>query len=168
MCAQEKFANSGRAASNRVAGVADAASIAAVTNAAFAIETFLEGMRTDAGRVLEMMRHGIFLVHAGRDEQLAASVYVETRGTRGYFGMLAVDPLYQGKGIGARMAKSAEDYCSERGCKVMDITVLSLRPELLPFYHRLGYQEIGTEDFHPLRPLKPGATCHSIVMSKRL
>lgn len=169
MCAQEKPSNFSDAGSRvRVASEADAASIAAVTNAAFAIETFLEGMRTDAQRVAEMIPQGTFLVCAGRDEQLVACVYVETRGARGYFGMLAVDPLYQGKGTGARMVRAAEDYCRDRGCKAMDITVLSLRPELLPFYHRLGYAEIGTEDFHPSRPLKADATCHSILMSKNL
>ncbi|MGH9740377.1 MAG: GNAT family N-acetyltransferase [Candidatus Acidiferrales bacterium] len=103
-----------------------------------------------------------------RDEQLLASIYLETRGARGYFGMLAVDPLHQGKRAGTRMVGAAEDYCRERGCKAMDITVLSLRPELLPFYHRLGYGEIGTEDFHPSRPLKSDATCYSILMSKSL
>lgn len=169
MGAQKKLADFPNAGSRvRVASEADAAPIAAVTNAAFAIETFLEGMRTDAQRVAEMMRQGIFLVCVGRDEQLFACVYVETRGARGYFGMLAVDPLYQGKGAGTRMVRAAEGYCRERGCKAMDITVLSLRPELLPFYHRLGYGEIGTEDFHPSRPLKAEATCHSILMSKNL
>lgn len=152
----------------RVAGEADAAAIAAITNAAFAIETFLEGMRTDARRLAEMMRLGEFLVAFERHNTLVASVYVETRGARGYFGMLAVDPMYQGKGFGARMVRAAEDHCRERGCTAMDITVLSLRPELLPFYHRLGYEESGTEEFRPSRPLKSDATCYSILLSKSL
>lgn len=152
----------------RVADEADAAAIAAVTNAAFAVETFLEGLRTDARRVAEMMGQGIFLVCAGKDSRIVASIYMETRGARGYFGMLAVDPLYQGKGLGARMVQSAEDYCRERGCAAMDITVLSLRPELLPFYHRLGYAETGTEEFRPSRPMRAGAECYSILMSKDL
>jgi hypothetical protein len=50
----------------------------------------------------------------------------------------------------------------------MDITVLSLRPELPPFYRRLGYLESGTEEFRPSRPLKSGAECYCIVMSKGL
>lgn len=152
----------------RLASGADAAAIASVTNAAFAIETFLEGLRTDARRLTEMMRAGNFLVAFGRGEQMVASVYVELRGARGYFGMLAVDPMFQGKGIGARMVRAAEDYCRDRGCKAMDITVLSLRPELLPFYHRLEYAESGTEEFRPSRQLKEGASCHSILMSKNL
>lgn len=152
----------------RVAVEEDAAAIAAVTNAAFAVETFLEGMRTDARRVVEMMRQGVFLVSAGKHEQVVASVYIETRGARGYFRMVAVDPLYQGKGLGARLVGAAEDYCRERGCTAMDITVLSLRPELLPFYHRLGYSETGTEEFRPSRPMRAGAECYSILMSKKL
>jgi GNAT superfamily N-acetyltransferase len=152
----------------REASDADAASIAAVTNAAFAVETFIEGVPTDAPRVAEMMRHGVFLAALDARERLVASVYVELRGARGYFGMLAVDPLYQGKKIGVRMVQAAEEYCRARGCKAMDITVLSLRPELLPFYHRLGYAESGTEEFHPSRPLKSDANCYSILMSKTL
>jgi GNAT superfamily N-acetyltransferase len=168
MGSRDKLAGVGGGAQVRVASEPDAAPIAAVTNAAFAVETFLEGMRTDARRVLEMMRQGVFLVCAGKDDQIVASIYMETRGARGYFGMLAVDPLYQGKGLGARMVQAAEDYCRERKCTAMDITVLSLRPELLPFYHRLGYAETGKEEFRPSRPMRAGAECYSILMSKNL
>ena len=50
----------------------------------------------------------------------------------------------------------------------MDITVLSLRPELPPYYRKLGYVETGTEEFHPSRPLKAGVECHCIRMTKVL
>jgi hypothetical protein len=50
----------------------------------------------------------------------------------------------------------------------MDITVLSLRTELPAFYHNLGYIETGTREFNPPHPLKAGAECHCIVMSKAL
>jgi ribosomal protein S18 acetylase RimI-like enzyme len=162
------FANADARVRVREASEADAASITAITNAAFEIETFIEGVRTDAQHVAEMMRTGTFLVAADPSKQIVASVYVEIRGARGYFGMLAVDPAYQGKGHGARMVRAAENFCRERGCAAMDITVLSLRPELLPLYHRLGYDESGTEEFHPSRPLKAGAECYCVVMSKDL
>jgi GNAT superfamily N-acetyltransferase len=168
MCALDHSGTFDAGVPVRVASEADAAAIASITNAAFAIETFLEGMRTDAARVADMMRLGEFLVALDRHHMLVASVYVEMRGVRGYFGMLAVDPMYQGKGFGARMVRAAEDHCRERGCQAMDITVLSLRPELLPFYHRLGYQESGKEAFHPTRPLKAGASCYSILLAKSL
>lgn len=139
-----------------------------VVNAAFAVETFLDGTRTDEERMAEMMSKGEFLLAEREGGRVVACVYTELRGERGYFGMLAVDPAEQGTGLGRRMVKSAEDYCRERGCKAMDITVLNLRPELPPFYRKLGYIETGTEAFRPSRPLRDGVECHCIVMSKEL
>jgi GNAT superfamily N-acetyltransferase len=136
-----------------------------VTNAAFAIESFLDGTRTDEERLIAMMQKGIFLV-ADHNGQVVASVYIEIRGLRGYFGMLAVDPAKQGTGLGRAMIEAAEDHCRREGCNAMDLTVLSLRPELPAFYRRFGYVETGTEKFHPSRPLKDGIECHCIVMSK--
>ncbi len=152
----------------RTATAADAASMIPVVNAAFAVETFIDGTRTDEERMSEMMRKGEFLLAERDSGRVVACVYTELRGERGYFGMLAVDPSEQGTGLGRRMVEAAEDYCRERGCKFMDITVLDLRPELPPFYRKLGYIETGTEEFHPSRPLRDGIECHCIVMSKTL
>ena len=151
------------------ATLAEVAAATPVINAAFAIETFLDGTRTDQTRIAEMMQEGEFLVASEVSSgRIVASVYTETRGERGYFGMLAVDPTWQGTGLGRKMVEAAEDHCRKHGCKHMDITVLSLRPELPPFYRKLGYAETGTEDFHPSRPLKSGVECHCIIMSKPL
>jgi GNAT superfamily N-acetyltransferase len=139
-----------------------------VVNAAFAIETFIDGTRTDDERMASMFQKGEFLLAEDGFGCVMACVYVERRGGRGYFGMLAVDPAQQGKGLGRIMVDAAEDYCRRQGCKFMDITVLNLRPELAPFYRKLGYAETGTEEFHPARPLKEGVECHCVVMSKAL
>jgi ribosomal protein S18 acetylase RimI-like enzyme len=152
----------------RIATVADISAMIPVINAAFAIETFLDGRRTDEGRLAEMTQTGDFLLGYDRSGELVASVYVEVRGTQGYFGMLAVSPSHQGQGLGRAMVETAEDHCRKQGCTAMDLTVLSLRQELPPFYSRLGYAETGTEEFHPSRPLKAGVRCHCILMSKTL
>lgn len=81
--------------------------------------------------------------------------------------MLGVDPTWQGKGLGGILTEAAEDFCRARGCMDMDISVLSPRRELPPFYRKLGYVETRTEEFHPV-PLKAGFECYSIVMSKKL
>lgn len=114
-----------------------------MVNAAFAIETFLDGQRTDQEHVLEMMKKGNFLVAEGVSGRLLAGAYVEPRASCGYFGMLAVDSSQQGTGIGHTMVEAAERHCLQHGCKRMEITVLSLRPELLPFYRKFGYKETG-------------------------
>jgi len=155
----------------RVATAADAGAVVAVTNDAFAMETFLSGTRTDFERFDELLRAGEFLVAElgeGEAARMVASVYVELRGERGYFGMLAVDPSCQGMGLGRIMVEAAENHCRRHGCRYLDLTVLSLRPELPPFYRKLGYAESGTEPFRPSRPLRPGIECHCIVMSKAL
>ena len=152
----------------RVATAGDAAAIIRVVNAAFSFETFIQGPRTDEIRTGEMLSKGQFLVAEDAGGRIIAAVYAEKRGERGYIGMLAVDPALQGKGLGRTMMEAAEAHCRAQGCTFADIHVLSLRSELLPMYRKRGYVETGTEEFQPPTPLKPGFTCHIIVMSKEL
>jgi sugar-phosphatase len=152
----------------RVASAGDCGALAALINSAFAIEKFLEGERTDPEQLKEMMRKGKFLLGCDAAGQLVASVYVEVRGSRGYFGMLAVHPEHQKNGLGSKMVGAAEEYCRGKGCGAMDLVVLSLRPELPPLYRKLGYAESGVEEFHPPRAFIGNAECHCIVMSKEL
>ena len=152
----------------RVAGSSDIQAMVPIINAAFSVEDFLEGTRTDRDRLSEMLRQGTFLVADDPSGAIVASVYTEIRGQRAYFGMLAVDPSQQGSGLGRKMIEAAENHCRDQGAKFIDIAVLSLRPELPPLYRKFGYVETGTEEFRPSRPLKPGLECHAILMSKPL
>lgn len=152
----------------RTAVPADIPAMVPVINAAYAIETFIHGSRTDEDGVRQMMTKGQFLLTEDSAGQIAACVYAEVTGERGYFGVLAVNPSQQGRGLGRIMIQAAEDYCRRRGCKCMEISVLSMRTELLPFYHKLGYAESRIEEFHSSRPLKDGVQCHCIIMSKQL
>lgn len=79
----------------------DLPAIIAITNAAFSVEDFLDGARTDEERILDYLKAGEFLV-AEKAGRIVASVYIEVRGERSYFGMLAVDPSQQEKVWGAR------------------------------------------------------------------
>jgi ribosomal protein S18 acetylase RimI-like enzyme len=152
----------------RLATPADRSRLIPLINAAFAVETFLEGTRTDEERLAAMMQSGEILLAENLSGEIVASIYAECRGIRGYLGMLAVDPAYQRSGIGKQMLAASEDYLRRRGCEVIDISVLSLRPELLPIYRGLGFVETGTEEFHMSRALKDGQQCHCIKMSKPL
>jgi ribosomal protein S18 acetylase RimI-like enzyme len=151
----------------RQATAADRQTTIAVVNAAFAIETFLEGTRTDEDCMAAMMDEGEFLP-AEDQGNVVACVYIEQRGVRGYFGMLAVDPERQGEGLGRRMIAAAEDHLRRAGCSHIDISVLNLRTDLPALYAKLGYVATGTEEFRLSRPLKAGVQCHAIVMSKTL
>jgi len=160
--------NSSPTVSIRIASATDVPAIVPVVNAAFAIETFLQGTRTDAEGVAEMMQKGEFLVAESASGGIVASVYTELRGERGYFGMLAVEPSQQGSGLGRMMVEATEEHCRSHGCKYMDIAVLSLRPDNLSLYRKFGYFETGTEQFHPPPSRKVEVECHLIIMSKAL
>jgi ribosomal protein S18 acetylase RimI-like enzyme len=152
----------------RPATPADRPRLIPVINAAFAIETFLEGTRTDDERLAAMMQKGEILLVEDSSGQILACIYAETHGTRGYLGMLAVNPARQRSGLGKRLLSAAEDHFRAKGCEAVDISVLSLRPELLPIYRRLGFSETGTEEFQMSRALKDNQKCHCIKMSKPL
>ena len=141
--------------------------MARVINAAFAIETFLEGTRADEARLAAMMRTGMFLV-AEAGGEIEASIYVELRGERCLLAMLAVDPEKQGTSLVFRIVRAAEAYCRERGCRYADITVLSQRQELPPVYERFGYRRTGMKKFESTQKLKDGVECHTLLLTKTL
>lgn len=153
----------------RSAEPADSGRLIPMVNTAFKIaEPFMTGPRTDPVRLAAVMAKGTILLAEDDAGQLAASIYTEVRGERGYVGMLAVDPARQGAGLGRFMMDAAEDYLRRKGCMAIDLTVLSLRPELPPFYRKLGYVETGIEEFHYPHPVQDGLECHCVVMSKAL
>lgn len=151
-----------------VATAKDLPAILRVVNSAFVVETFIEGTRTDANQLGALMQKGEFLL--ARDaETIVASIYTELRGDRGYFGMLAVDPSQQGQGLGRMMVAAAEEKFRASGRRYVDISVLSPRLELFPFYRKLGYSETGiSKDYPSPDKLKPSVVCKEIWMSKEL
>jgi ribosomal protein S18 acetylase RimI-like enzyme len=150
----------------RAGDAADVDALVRLINAAFRVEQpFIEGDRIDAEGVCSYMAKGKFLV-AGGSTALAACVYVELRGDRGYLGLLGVDPLRQGTGLGRKMMDAAENYFREAGCRAIDLRVISARTPLPAFYRHLGYLEIGTAPFAPDVPVK--VPCHYILMSKTM
>jgi len=152
----------------RPATAADRSRLIPLVNSAFSVETFLQGPRTDEERLSAAMEKGTILVAEDAEGRLLASIYTELRGKHGYAGMLAVDPVHQGGGLGRRLMEAVEERFRAHGCDAVEITVLSLRPELLPIYRRFGFVETGTEPFHYPHPLAPGLECHCIVMQKAL
>jgi GNAT superfamily N-acetyltransferase len=149
----------------RTAVPEDAEDIARVINAAYQVERFfVDGDRTSPGEVRRLMAGGAFLLVADASGSPAGCVYVEVRGARGYFGLLAVDPGRQGQGIGRKLVAAAEDHCRKAGCKIMDLQVVDVRAELPPLYRSLGYAETGTAPF--TTPSK--IPCRFVLMSKAL
>jgi len=150
----------------RVAEPDDIAAITHLINAAFGVERFfIDGDRIDAEKVRDLFGKGKFLL-AEDAADVTGCVYVELRGERGYLGLLSVEPSRQRAGLGRRLAIAAEDHLRAAGCRAVDLSVVNVRPELVPFYQRLGYTETGTAPFPAEKHTK--MPCHFITMSKTL
>lgn len=151
----------------RIATAADALRITTLINTAFRVveQFFVDEDRITEQGVLQHLASGEFLlVEDGED--LLGCVYLEHRGERSYLGLLSVSPTRQQGGVGSLMVSAAEDHCRSRGARFMDISVVNLRTELLPFYKKREYVETGTSPFPPEVKLK--CPCHFINMSKVL
>lgn len=128
----------------RTATPDDAPDLVRLINHAYRVEDFfVHGDRVDLPGVLERMSRpgGSFLVLD--DPELGgpvATLFLEPHGLQGYFGLLAVHPDAQGRGLARRLIAAAEDHFRQRGFAEMMIDVVTLRTELFPFYAALGYE----------------------------
>lgn len=162
----------------RIAQKEDAEKITSIINSAFrrAEEFFVDGDRINVESVLTFLNSGKFLL-AESEDTLLGCVYVEPHAIyadhssdhlqdRAYLGLLSVDPAHQQCGLGSVLMDAAEEYCRGLGASFMNIKVVNLREELLPYYRKRGYVEIGTSRFPA--DVEAKVSCHFIDMSKPL
>ena len=75
---------------------------------------------------------------------LLACAHLEKQGDACYFGMFAVNPDQQDGGVGKQMMNEAERIArDEYNCTKMEMTVISIRDELIAWYERRGYRRTG-------------------------
>jgi DNA-binding transcriptional MerR regulator len=154
-------------ASVRRASGSDVPAITRLINRAYQVEAFfVDGDRISEGEVAALAAAEQLVVLDGATGGLAAAIHIDPTGERGYFGLLSVDPAFQGLGLGKRMIAVAEALCEAMGCRRMSLRVVNVREELPPFYRRLGYRETGaTSPFDDPRVKRP---CHFVEMEKAL
>lgn len=143
----------------------DAAALADLVNRAYAIEaTFVDGDRTNAAEIAQLIARGTFLV-LEQEGGLAAAVLVEPggAGTWGYLGMLSVAPQMQGRGLGTRLVRIAEALCEAAGHATVRLKIINLREELARWYRSLGYREVGIEPYQHREVKRP---CHFVWMER--
>ena len=154
----------------RLATPRDIPGLVRLINAAYRVEAFfIRGDRTSTGEIQALMEapNARFLVlDSSEPGRPAGAVYVATHGTRGHFGLLAVDPARQGEGLGRRLVRAVEDHCRRAGCRFVELEVFNVRTELPPFYTSCGYVADGVVAFaKPELLLKPA---HLMLMRKPL
>jgi N-acetylglutamate synthase-like GNAT family acetyltransferase len=169
----------------QVAQLSDAKKIADLVNSAYRGESskkgwtteaeILGGQRTDQKAIEEVMQttNQYFLL-GKKDSKLFASVNLEKKDPATcYFGMFAVNPDLQNSGIGKQMLAESEKFARDvLKCSLMEMSVITLRAELIDWYLRRGYQkttELRPFPMHDERfgiPLK--GHLEMLVLTKKL
>jgi GNAT superfamily N-acetyltransferase len=105
----------------------------------------LDGQRVDPIGVGELVARPLSrILLAENAGTLLACCHLERQGEACYFGMFSVKPTQQGGGVGRRMLLEAERLAhDEWKCTKMEMTVISIREELIAWYERRGYRRSG-------------------------
>jgi len=109
----------------------------------------LGGQRIDAQRLAETIAapNSVVLLHEAQGEPIAC-VHLERRSADCYLGMLTIQPMIQGAGLGRRLLEAAERWAvTEWDAQSIYMTVIVQRPELIAWYERRGYARTG--EFQP-------------------
>jgi len=74
------------------------------------------------------------------DGELVGTVMVGNDGHRGWAYYLAVSPALRGRGLGALLMRSGEEWLKERGVVKIQLMVRQTKGEVHAFYEHLGYE----------------------------
>jgi ribosomal protein S18 acetylase RimI-like enzyme len=104
----------------------------------------LDGTRTDENAIKSFFEEPDSTILKYLEEgKIVGCVRLEKHGSQLYLGMFAVDPEVQNKGIGRKILQGAEEEARKQDCNSIDMTVISERSELIEWYKRNGYVQVG-------------------------
>ena len=95
-----------------------------------------------------MEAKGSYVFKCEDENRLIGCVYLSENNESLYLGMLTVSPLLQGKGIGKSLLKFADEFAMEKKLQTIEMTVISIRKELIDWYKSKGYVDTGIKKFH--------------------
>jgi ribosomal protein S18 acetylase RimI-like enzyme len=101
------------------------------------------------------------------DGKLVGTVTIRDLGKgRAYLGMLCVDPDLQTEGLGRALIADAEDMAADAfRARIMEMTVIDAREELIAYYERRGYARTG--ELRPF-PLPADVPYKMVVLERRI
>jgi ribosomal protein S18 acetylase RimI-like enzyme len=108
-------------------------------------------IRTDETSLKQLMKKpGAVILKYEQGEEITGCVYLEKKSERLYLGMLSVSPEIQAQGIGKKLLKAAEEHARKNNCMVIEMSVISVRKELIAWYERNGYFKTDKKEPFPI------------------
>jgi ribosomal protein S18 acetylase RimI-like enzyme len=146
----------------RTASIQDASIITHLVNSAYRGEyskkgwtteaDLIEGQRTDQDSVIKMIEAKEEQIELAFDysKKLLGCVYIKRENLDTlYFGMLTVDPILQGSGLGKTILLHLENLARKEERTKIRLSVIPQRLELIAFYERRGFKATGKVEKFP-------------------
>lgn len=138
----------------RKAQMQEAGEIAQLINSAYRGESsrrgwtteadLLDGQRTDEEGIRELLKDpSALMLVLVEDSAILGTVYLKTKESKLYLGMLTVNPEIQNRGFGRQLMEAAESEACRQNLTVIEMTVFPQRESLLNYYFRQGYALTG-------------------------
>ncbi|ADV80861.1 GNAT family N-acetyltransferase [Terriglobus saanensis] len=129
---------------SRIATKQDLSLLVSFINQAFKDENpFITESRTNMEEIAHFLEIGHFLL-IEEEGETSGVIYAEIRKEgRGYLGLLVVNPKNRRSGMGKQLIHAGEQFCKQHGCRLIEGSVMNLRPDLLERYKRYGFRVVG-------------------------
>jgi ribosomal protein S18 acetylase RimI-like enzyme len=139
----------------RKAVSSDAETLDALVNSAYRGESskqgwtteadLLDGTRTNKADIENLIaRKDSMILLCVEGTGIIGCVHLELSGAECQLGMLVVKPGLQSRGIGKQLMQAAEAAVRDNwGARLITMSVISVRHELIAFYERRGYRRTG-------------------------
>jgi len=115
----------------------------------------LDGQRTDAESLAQILNPAplkqTLLVAVEPQEKIVGCVHLKQESSReAYLGLLTIRPSQQNSGLGRSLLEAAENFVRKTWqAQSLRMTVITLRPELIQWYERRGFQKTGELEKFP-------------------
>ncbi len=101
-------------------------------------------VRIDKSSLKEMIQNpNAVVLKFAESDKIIGCVHLEKQPHKLYLGMLSVLPQRQAQGIGKKLLKASEVFAKENQFNIIEMTVISMRNELIAWYEKNGYKKTG-------------------------
>jgi ribosomal protein S18 acetylase RimI-like enzyme len=138
-----------------LAGIADSEQLLGLVNSSYRGESSRRGWTTEADLIAGEVRidadalqqvlitPGSIVLGYRQAETIVGCVNLQHKGDYLYLGMFSVSPEHQNAGIGKKLLQAAERVALQWDLKAIQMSVISVRDELIAWYMRNGYADTG-------------------------